>query len=143
VAHPLSHRRERVRGAGGLPRLGGERGATPAECRLIVIPATELVAVALKDLAQAPLEPWSGSARAALGAGLVLYLGGHAAVVWRGNGHVLLERLAVIPVLAATVAFSPLPAGSTAILLAVELWVALLLEGRRWRRVMTPDSAAA
>ena len=101
------------------------------------------VAVALKDLAQAPLEQWSGAARAALGAGLVLYLGGHAAVVWRGNGHVLLERLAVVPVLAATVAFSPLPAGVTAILLAVELLVALWLEGRRWRRVMTPDSAAA
>jgi low temperature requirement protein LtrA len=101
------------------------------------------VAVALKDLAQAPLEPWSGAARAALGAGLVLYLGGHAAVVWRGNGHVLHERLAVVPVLAATVAFSPLPAGATAILLAVELLVALLLEGRRWRRVLTPGAAAA
>jgi len=101
------------------------------------------VAVALRDLADAPLEPWSGAARVSLGAGILLYLGGHAAVVWRGNGQVLRERLAVIPVLAATVAFAPLPAGVTAIVLAAELLLALLLEARRWRRLVAQGSAAA
>jgi low temperature requirement protein LtrA len=92
-------------------------------------------AVALKDLAAAPLDPWAGAARASLAAGLALYLLGHAAVVWRGNGYVLFERLVAVPVLAATVALSPLPAGGTAVLVAAELLVALLFEARRWRRL--------
>lgn len=92
------------------------------------------VAVALKDLAANPLEPWSVAARTAIAAGLVLYLAGHVGVVWRGNGWVLFERLVAIPVLVGTAAFAPLPAGVTAAVLSAELLVALLLEVRRWQR---------
>lgn len=100
------------------------------------------VAVALKDLAAAPLAPWSQASRAALAAGLVLYLVGHVAVVWRGNGWVLFERLAAVPVLVAMAAFSPLPAGLTAALLAVALLGALLLETRRWGRAQAAKGAS-
>lgn len=93
------------------------------------------VAVALKDLAAAPLSPWSDAARLAIAAGLALYLGGHALVVWRGNGHVLLERLVAVPAVAGVALLSPLPAGLTAIGIAVALLVALSVEARRWRRI--------
>lgn len=92
------------------------------------------VAVALKDLAAEPLSPWSGAARVSIGAGLSLYLGGHAAVVWRGAGQRLVERLLIIPVVVATAAFAPLPAGLTSALLAAQLLVALSFESRRWRQ---------
>jgi hypothetical protein len=40
--------------------------------------------------------------------------------------------------MAATTLYSPLPAGLTAILLAVELAVAMVLEVQRWRRLHPP-----
>ncbi len=96
------------------------------------------MAVAFKDLAAAPLDPWHHEAQVAMAVGLVLYLGGFAAVVWRGNGHILTERLVVLPVMVATTLYSPLPAGLTAILLAVELAVAMVLEVQRWRGLHPP-----
>lgn len=101
------------------------------------------VAAAIKDLATAPLDPWSGAARVVLVAGLTLYLGGHAAVVWRGNGYVLTERLVLIPALAVTAALVPLPAGWLATLLAVEMLVALNLEAGRWQRTLARRQAAS
>lgn len=92
------------------------------------------VAVGLKDLAAEPLSPWSSAARLSMGVGLALYLGGHAAVVWRGNGQGLVERLLAVPIAVATVALSPLSAGLTSALLAGEILVALSFESRRWRR---------
>lgn len=101
------------------------------------------VAVALKDLAADPLSPWAGAARIAVGAGLALYLGGHAAVVRRGNGYTLTERLLAIPIIAATAAFAPFPAGITAAVIAAQLLVTLSLEARRWARVLAERAAPA
>lgn len=92
------------------------------------------MAVALKDLASAPLEPWQAPARLAMCAGLVLYLGGFVAVVIRGNGHVLWERLIALALMVIITAFSPLPAGLTAALLGAPLIAAIALEIRRWKR---------
>jgi len=93
------------------------------------------IAVGLKDLAAAPLEPWNGDARIAMSVGLVLYLGGFVAVVYRGNGYVLWERLAALVLMVATAQLSNLPAGATAALLGAELLVAIWLEVRRWSRL--------
>jgi low temperature requirement protein LtrA len=93
------------------------------------------LAVGLKDLAAAPLAPWGHEARVAISVGLVLYLGGFAAVVFRGNGQALWERIAAIVAMVAAALLSPLSAGATAALLAGLLTVTLVLEARRWRRI--------
>ena len=90
------------------------------------------MAVGLKDLAAAPLDPWHGDARLAMSVGLVAYLGGFVAVVYRGNGHLLWERLAALATMVATTVLSPLPSGVTAALLGLQLVAAISLEIRRW-----------
>jgi hypothetical protein len=92
------------------------------------------MAVALKDLAGAPLEPWHHEAQVAMAVGLVLYPGGFVAVVLRGKGYLLVGRLILLGGMVATTLLSPLPAGLTAMLLALELGVALILEIRHWNR---------
>jgi low temperature requirement protein LtrA len=94
------------------------------------------IAVGLKDLAAEPLHAWHPEARVAMAVGLVLYLGGFVAVVFRGNGYILWERLVALIAMVVTTLVSPLPAGGTAVLLGAELVTAIALEMRRWNRIM-------
>ncbi len=92
------------------------------------------MAVGLKDLAADPLHPWHVEAQVAVSVGLALYLGGFVAVVYRGNGYLLWERLIALALMVATTALSPLPAGLTAALLALQLALTIAVEVRRWSR---------
>ena len=60
-------------------------------------------AVAIEEAALHPDEALSVAARAALAVGLLLFVGGMAAVVWRASSRILLVRLLLILLTAAIV----------------------------------------
>ena len=126
----------------GRPFASGDIGAASRMARdaftfghFPLVAGVIAMAVALKDLAAQPLAPWNFEARVAMSMGLVLYLGGFVAVVLRGNGHLLRERIVALAVMVATSLFAPFSAGVVAVMLSGELIVAILLEVRRWQRL--------
>ncbi|HND31852.1 MAG TPA: low temperature requirement protein A, partial [Myxococcota bacterium] len=80
----------------GRPFAPGDHGAVGRMARdaftfghFPIVTGVIAMAVALKDLAGAPLEPWHHEAQVAMAVGLILYLGGFVAVVLRGKGYLL------------------------------------------------------
>lgn len=123
----------------GRPFAAGDVGAAARMARdaftlghFPLVAGMIAVAVALKDLAAAPLEPWSHEARVALAVGFALYLGGFVGVVWRGAGRLLWGRVGALVALVAGVLWLPLASGAVAAVLAIGL--SAVLAGERVAR---------